>query len=414
MWGAYSILQMILMGIFLLTQLIFIVGVIPILSRPLISQPIEKTHKGSSETKVAIILPFYNEHYTSLIRTVRSILNQDYNLDLVKVYLVVEKGDKITHKNIPHIHAILRLNGVKSIVIYTKSSSLGKPDALNRALDYVEEDVVIVFDADDVVPPNYISNVVRELETGSYAVTTKVYRIGTRLHSKFLTLDTLIWYDIYLPVYMRLNKYVPLSGEGLAVRTRFLKEIGGFPKTLTEDAHLTLELARRGKKMSYLSDTYIIEHAPVTFKALVNQRIRWFRGYYECIAYLWKHKREFGLIRVLKLGMMYMGPLISIATTISYSIMGMYFLGVLLDIETVSTFINNVISGPMYYLASLLFFGGNLFFVGILIYYFSDTKFEKYTPYIYLAFPYWYILGIIALKALFSPREWYKTERVEQ
>ena len=41
---------------------------------------------------------------------------------------------------------------------------------------------------------------------------------------------------------------MPLSGEGLFVRTSVLREVGGFPEVLTEDAYLGIILTERGKR----------------------------------------------------------------------------------------------------------------------------------------------------------------------
>jgi len=409
----FSITVVLLKLIFILIQTIFIIGVAPILSRPLINPTrVQDQSKFRDNIKVAVLLPFHKEHPLSVMRTARSIANQTYPPELITVYILIEGEDNITRRSIPTLVNFFRFRGMSVRVIYTQSTYIGKPRAMNQALPHVEEDVVVVFDADDIVPEKYISLVVGEIKKGAAAVTTKVYRLGDRLHSKFIALDTFIWYDIYLPVYMKFIGYAPMSGEGLAVRREILNKIGGFPESLTEDAYLTIELAKIGEKISYLDSIFIIERAPLSFKALINQRMRWFKGYYECLRALWRYRRDLGHLKTLKLAVTYMGPIISMATTLSYTIFFFYIFGSLFGAVYITSLIKSAISGPVYYLAAFMFFGGNLFFTGIILYYFSDTRFESYTPYIYVAFIYWYIIGIVALLSLFSSREWYKTERI--
>ncbi len=409
----FSITVVLLKLMFILIQMIFIVGVAPSLSRPLIkSTQTQNQPMFNHDIKVAVLLPFHKEHPLSVMRTARSVANQTYLPELITVYVLIEGEDNITQRSIPVLVNFLRFRGMNVKVIYTRSTYIGKPRAMNQALPYIEEDVIIVFDADDIVPEDYISSVVAEIKKGAAAVTTKVYRIGEKLHSKFIALDTFIWYDIYLPVYMKFVGYAPMSGEGLAVRKDVLNKIGGFPESLTEDAYLTIELARIGEKISYIDSTFIVERAPLSFKALINQRMRWFKGYYECLYALWKYRRNLGHLKALKLAITYMGPAISMATTLSYTIFFSYVFGGIFDIISITNLIQGAINGVLYYLAAFMFFGGNMFFTGIILYYFSDTRFESYTPYIYVAFVYWYIIGIVALLSLFSPRKWYKTERI--
>jgi len=410
----FSIPVVMLRLLFILIQGVFIIGVAPVFSRLFLAGADKKYSPSAprSYVRVAVLLPFHREHEISIMRTARSITNQTYPPELITIYLLVENGDMITGSAIPLLLALFRSRGMNIRVIYTESSYIGKPRALNQALPHIKEEVIIIFDADDMVPENYISSAVLEIVNGAAAVTTKVYRVGNRLHSRFLALDTFIWYDIYLPVYMKLVGYAPMSGEGLTVRRDVLEKIGGFPESLTEDAYLTLELAKLGEKMFYLNSVFIIERSPFSFTALLKQRIRWFKGYYECITAIVKQSGIIGYMRTPGLLITYMGPIISMATTASYTILFMYLFGALFGINPVVNLIEKAISGYVYYLAAFMFFGGNLFITAVIIYHFSDTRLESYTPYIYLAFAYWYIIGLVAFVSLFSPRKWYKTERI--
>ncbi|GAB6102519.1 glycosyltransferase [Thermococcus atlanticus] len=399
---------------FILIQAVFLAGVAPILSCPFV-----RTGKTKSETlkqvndplRVAVVLPFYREQLPSIMRTAKSIAGQNYPPELITVYILVERMDDVTKSGVPILESFLSFSGFNVRTIYTNSSHLGKPDALNQALPYITEDVVMIFDADDIVPMDYISLAVEKINRGAGAVTTKVYRIGESIHSKFLALDTFIWYDIYLPVYTAIIGYAPMSGEGLTVRRDVLEKIGGFPGSLTEDAYLTIELAKNGERMEYLDSVYIVEHAPATFKALINQRMRWFKGYYECLRGLWKSRKALGYKKLMGIGLTYMGPVISMATTASYTLLFLYLGGILVGSSSLVGTIENSITGLIYYIAMFMFLGGNLFFTLVIAYHFSDTVFESYTPYIYIAFAYWYIIGLVAFFSIFSPRRWYKTER---
>ncbi len=403
--------------IFIIIQIVFMIGVIPAFLRPFVSftsekERMEENHVDPKLT-VAILLPFHREHPASMVRTVKSIIHQDYPRELINAYVVVDHEDEITKKNVPYIENILKASRIRVRTVITHGGSLGKPDSMNEALKHIKEDVVMVFDADDIVPPDYVSKAVSKIVEGATAVTTKVYRKGGRLHSNFLLLDTFIWYNIYMPIYMRVAGYAPMSGEGLTVRREYLERLGGFPRSITEDAYLTIELASHGRRMEYLNDTCIVEQAPLTFRALLKQRIRWFKGYYECLTELLRRKKFIGTLRTLVMVPAYMGPLMAMATTLSYTIFMSYIFGMVFHIHTILTLIKETINGPIYYVAASLFFGGNLFFISTVTYYSADTSIERYAPYIYLAFIYWYIIGLTAIVALLVRElRWYRTERI--
>lgn len=69
----------------------------------------------------------------------------------------------------------------------------------------------------------------------------------------------------------------PLTDKTLYVRSEILRELGGFPEELAEDAFLTLELTERGLKTCYI-DSYSFTPSSKDLKSLINQRRRWSRA----------------------------------------------------------------------------------------------------------------------------------------
>ncbi len=406
-------LPAVVMGVF---QLLYTTYLIPMIASPKLSL-IKRTYSlklCSLARSVAIVIPAYREGFSSLVRTANSVINQDYPRELMRVLIVVEDGDEGTLVASEAIVKYLLSRGVKAEVVITKCCRrYGKACALNEALKYVNEDVFLVFDADDEVPRDYVSSVVNQLCGGAVAVTTKVYREGRRLGAKFLTLDTLIWYDVALPTLLRLGGYVPLSGEGLAVRTDYLRSVGGFPMSLAEDAYLALLIARDGEVVSYLSNTYIVEKAPKTFISQVRQKIRWVQGFYECLVALTKMllKRELSIRRVGSLLLPYFSPVTSIATVVTHTLFIIYWLAFLLGATSVMSIYDILFPAPIFYWGLFNMVVGNTYLIYLTLYLVSDTRFSKLAPYALLMPAYWYLVGFVTIVATLAPREWRKTER---
>ena len=60
---------------------------------------------------------------------------------------------------------------------------------------------------------------------------------------------------------------------------KLLLELGGFKnRTIVEDFDMTLEITERGRKAVYVPEAVSWTSTPKTFKALRNQRVRWYRG----------------------------------------------------------------------------------------------------------------------------------------
>ncbi len=401
-----------------LLQVVFTIYLVPIAAL-ILKERRNLTRQRTSRTcvskrlRVGVLIPLYREGPESVLKTLKSVAKQTYDKSLMRVYLIIEDHDGDTEESVKQVRSYLRKSKIRYRVIRVNSSrKYGKAEALNEALKHLRgEDFVVIFDADDEVPPNYIEEVASEMCSGASAVTTKVYRVGSGLHAKLLTLDTLFWYDVILPALTNLSRYVPLSGEGLAVTTEFLKKIGGFPKVLTEDAYLVLKLAESRSNLSYLSETFIIEKAPKSLYYHLKQRLRWFQGYYQCLAELSKKLGKLGMKEVVTLLISYASPIAAIATLISDVIFLTYWAAYLARSLNVLGAITAMYPPPIFYWGLALLVIGNLLLIYLLLYTLADSRFEKYSPYVLLMPLYWLLNGLVAVAALVAPREWRKTVR---
>lgn len=61
------------------------------------------------------------------------------------------------------------------------------------------------------------------------------------------------------------------AGRGALLDVTALREAGGFPEVVAEDAALTLELARRGRTVRYVPDLVSVEDAPADYTAFAVQ-----------------------------------------------------------------------------------------------------------------------------------------------
>ncbi len=391
-----------------LTNTVLTVYFIPIIMYPfLVRRKNFEAHiaNGDGLLRLAVIVPAYRENHASLKPTVESIVSQNYPREMFRVYFVLEGGDYGTFEAAKYYAEKLRREGVAcEILVREGHARWGKADALNYALKHVMEDVYLVFDADVIAPENYFMEVSSALKSGFDAFFPKVYRFSESFLGKLIFIDTVLWYDIYLESLRAISGgYIPLSGEGLAVKTSVLRKINGFPRVLTEDAMLALLLAKQGFKISY-GEGEVYEKAPRKLLPYINQRVRWFQGFYRCLLELVRNTGKLGLKVFLSLLIAYMSPIAALASALFYTVL----LGVAL-----AYFFNIDLLIP----AALIYWSMGLLTIGvvslltILIQALKQKKARISLLHVIATPLYWFLNGIVAFLSIILPRTWRRTVR---
>src|SRR5712691_1287943 len=162
-----------------------------------------------------------------------------------------------------------------------------KGAALNYALGYCQREIVGVFDADGIVPPELLPAIDECFAaTGADAV-----QAGNQPFA-----DPPRWFHLHnmLESYVMFRNessagpdhLVRLSGNSVFVRTALLREVGGWRETaLAEDCDLGLRLTARGAKLSFLyrPELATLEETPKSTAAFVRQRTRWNQGFLQVL-----------------------------------------------------------------------------------------------------------------------------------
>ena len=361
---------------------------------------------------VSILIPIYKERRNSILTTTKGVAAQSYPQDKLEVVFIIEADDSLIWTELQPSLEYLRNMNVSHRVFKSKGNLKFKAGALNAALDSVNSPVIGVYDADDTIPRIQVEEAVMLIEEGYDAVAVRVYRFRKTILGALLNLDTYLWYNIFVPFYKVVGKSVPFSGEGLFVRKEVLDKIGGFPEVLTEDSYLSLILTEEGFKTALL-DSEVEELAPKDLKNNIKQRLRWNRGYVQCLSKLIRAKIP--IKEKLPLLLAYGAPL-TCGFSVVMSLLYIFFDGpglfVLTDLIApwlrafLSIFNSKfLLSTSMSYIVGFAF----MYLVASLI---VRKRLRQLTPYILLLPIYWIYLGFVALGTPFvSTKKWLKTER---
>ncbi len=246
-------------------------------------------HKESKLHKFAIVVCARNEENV-IANLVESIRAQDYPAELIDIILV---ADNCTDKTAE----IGRALGMSVFERFNKEK-IGKGYALEFGLARIAEtfgedhfDAFIVFDADNILENNFVTEINKTFSDGYEVVTC--YRNSKNYGDSWLAAGTGLWFlrdSKYLNgSRMRIGACPQVSGTGFLFSNAIRKEYGGWPfHTLTEDYEFTCHSVIRGKKFGYCEDARFYDDQVSGFVQSWNQRLRWCKGGLQSFVKFWK------------------------------------------------------------------------------------------------------------------------------
>lgn len=233
---------------------------------------------------VTVLVPAYNEELV-IEKTLKSLMKSKYKSFEV---LVIDDGslddtstivENLSLSN-PKVRLITKING-------------GKFSALNLGFEEARADYVITIDADTIILPDTIKNLINPFIDPSVDAVCGNVRVGNvkNILTGFQAVEYITTQNYDRRAFDSLNCISVVPGATGAWKKEAVLNCGGYSDlTLTEDADLTLTMLKGGSKIVYAADAISITEAPETAKDLFKQRFRWSFGTYQC---LWKHKKSF-------------------------------------------------------------------------------------------------------------------------
>jgi len=159
----------------------------------------------------------------------------------------------------------------------------GKAAALKDAMEMVETEVILIFDADYIPGSGLIKQLVAPFfdpEVGGVMGRVVPLNCGTNLLTRLLDLERSGGYQVDQQARMNLLLVPQHGGTVAGVRLSALREIGGWnDRTLTEDTDLTYRLLLHGWKTVYQNRSECYEEVPETWQVRIKQIMRWAKGH---------------------------------------------------------------------------------------------------------------------------------------
>lgn len=279
-----------------------------------INKKLLKKHK--SKNKFAVLIASRNEEAV-IGHLVKSLLNQNYPKDLYDVYVIPNNCTDETEK-------VAKEAGAKIIkcTVPTKSKGEVLKFTFEKLSKNKDIDAYIIFDADNVVHPEFLSKMNDALCEG-YKV-AQGFRDSKNPGDNWISGSYSIFYWIqnffFSKARMQIGGSASINGTGFMIKKEIIDEYGFDTYTLTEDVEFTAQCALRGIKVGFVEDAITYDEQPTEFKASWKQRKRWSMGNIQCFRRynkdLFRTYSKTGFIPCLDMLLSFMAPYIQILTTI--------------------------------------------------------------------------------------------------
>jgi cellulose synthase (UDP-forming) len=271
-----SFLMLLLVSAEAYTILIMLLGYMQTVA-PLRRKPIALPADESLWPHVDVLIPTYNEPLSLVRYTALAAINIDYPPEKLHVY-ILDDGTRADFKSFAEEAGVGYVTRVEH--------NHAKAGNINHALEKMNSPLVTIFDCDHVPTRSFL-----QVTVGWFLAEAKLAMLQTPhffyspdpfernlLQYKTIPNEGELFYGVIQDGNDLWNATF-FCGSCAVIRRSALIEVGGIAtETVTEDAHTSLRMQKRGWNTAYINLPQAAGLATETLSAHVGQRIRWARG----------------------------------------------------------------------------------------------------------------------------------------
>lgn len=271
------------------------------------------------EKGISVLIPAYNEEKI-ILNCLQGLVNVNYKnfeaifindgsndetFHVLNIHLDLKPITKLAALKIPHelVKEVYQSMTYPNIFLVDKRNG-GKADALNAGTEYAAKEIVVTLDADSVLEPSSLQAINKAFEDKKVIAAGGMVQISQGFYGDFLNpkptfiASGLIRFQIvqYLTAFYlhkftqsKMKSITVIAGAFGAFKKSALFEVNGYRRTVGEDMDITLRIQRLVKtkykdhKLIFVPEALCYTECPSTLKELFCQRIRWQKGFIDCI-----------------------------------------------------------------------------------------------------------------------------------
>ena len=246
-------------------------GVFAVIGLPLKAVEFPETEERKH---FAVLIPARNEEAV-IGDLVDSLKAMDYPKDRYEIYVIVNHCTDKTEE-------AARAHGAR--ILDCREDTKSKGEVLDYAFrtlkDHQEIDAYVVFDADNVVDPAFLTEMNKAIMTAPAA---QSFRIGKNAEASWVADCYEVYYasqdTFYNHPKTRIGRSASINGTGWAIRKEVIEQGSFVAKTITEDFEFTIQCALQDIPIAYCSKAITKDEYCEDLKTSMRQRFRWTFGF---------------------------------------------------------------------------------------------------------------------------------------
>ncbi|MEM0138544.1 MAG: glycosyltransferase family 2 protein [Thermoplasmatales archaeon] len=234
--------------------------------------------------KFCVIIPAHNERAV-IADLIHSIHGVDYPESLISVNVIADNCTDDTAD-------IVRGLGYTNVTVWDRTNSQlrGKQHAIEWLLSQQElpdYDALVVFDADNLVAPNFFSAMNNRLCSGQKLVQSF---IDAKNINSWVAVSYSLQFLMMTRTIFRAKAGLGsmyLGGTGAVIAREIIHRYGWHVGTLTDDLEYSVKMILAGERIYLAPETRVYNEHPVGLAASFHQRVRWIRGATQTVFLYW-------------------------------------------------------------------------------------------------------------------------------
>ncbi len=232
---------------------------------------IREKKKVTRLPSISILIPAYNEAKT-LYKSLNSVLKLDYPKNKLET-IVIDNGS--TDDTLKVAKKFARFK-VRTFRLAVRS----KTKALNLGLKHAKGELIGVLDADTFVTKGCLKKMIGHLDDDRVGAVTNHVKVASP-HKLLPSIQEIeyIFSAFSKKLISLIGALYIVPGTLSLIRKDIIEKTGFSEDTITEDMDIALCMLKKDYKIVNAIDAISYTEVPTSFRGLLRQRVRWYRGF---------------------------------------------------------------------------------------------------------------------------------------